>query len=355
MERSGNRRAPGPVRRTTLLYLGVTTGVLALRHYQLWRPLHAGLSGLPVTALAATPDHPELVFAASGGDIYTSADGGTRWRRIGRGPRSTRVRTLLAGPRAGQRLLAGLEPAGIIASDNGSTAWRAATLPPLPAGAVTRLLPPVGERGHLYALAAHHLLASADGGMTWRLIESAAPPLVAVAQHPDAPGTLYAAGPAGLLRTRNGGQDWQRLTQTPITALLVHPNRPRTVIAATPAGLQSSPNAGAHWHPMPGGATTDDDPVVDLAGNAVGEVLLAVTRQGRLLQWLDGRWQPPVMGPTPPVLALLTPSGEVTPWPGVSKRATSRRRRPARKDEAQPEPARGGPPAATGTAAPPTA
>lgn len=343
MDRSGNRRSPPPVRRTTLLYLGVTTGVLALRRYQIWRPLHRGLVGIPVAALATAPEHPEVVFAASGSDIYHSADGGTRWRRVGQAPAEARVRSLLAGPRAVNRLLAGLEPAAIAYSDNGGVMWRSAALPSLPTGAITRLLPPIGEGGLLYALVAEMILASDDGGARWQIVEALRAPVAAVAQHPDAPGTLYAGGPAGLFRTRNGGRAWQRLTSAPIAALLVHPNRPRTLLAALPDGLHQSQTAGAQWQPMAGGEATDD-PVVDLAGNAVGEIVLARTRAGRLLQLVDGRWQPPLMGPAPPVLTALAASGEVSPWPGTPKRSQTRRKRPARKD--------GGVAEATGSANP---
>jgi photosystem II stability/assembly factor-like uncharacterized protein len=353
VDRGSNRRSPAPVRRTTLLYLGVTTGVLALRRYQIWRPLHCGLADHAIAALAATPDHPEIVYAAAGDVLHHSADGGARWRRAGRVPRGARVTALLAGPRAANRLLAGLEPLGIAFSDNGGAAWRPATLPPLPAGAVTRLLPPVGESGSLYALAAGHVLSSRDGGASWSLVEELRSPADDLSQHPDAPGTLYAGGPAGLFRTRNGGQVWQRLSPQPVGAVLVHPNRPRTLIAALPAGLQQSPNAGVNWHPMAGGEAVADDPVVDLIGSAVGEVVLALTRSGALLQFVDGAWGPPLMGPTPPVLIAVAASGEVTPWPGAPKRSQTRRRRPARKDGGAPDQAGGRRPPAPAAPAPP--
>jgi photosystem II stability/assembly factor-like uncharacterized protein len=341
VERGSNRRSPPPVRRTTLLYLGVMTGVLALRRYGIWRPLHCGLPGQPISALAAAPDHPEIVFAASDGVIYHSADGGTRWRQAGRVPRGARVWALLAGPRPASRLRAGREPVGIVYSDNGGTSWKPAALPPLPAGAVTRLLPPSGEGGRFYALAAGTLLTSADGGATWQALETLPAPIADIAQHPDAPGTLYAAGPAGLFRTRNAGRTWQRLLSQPVSAVLVHPNRPRTLVAALPTGLHQSPNAGVQWQPMAGGEAVPDDPVVDLVGSAAGEVVLAVTARGRLLQLVDGRWEPPLMGPTPPVLTAIAPSGELSSWPGAPKRAQPRRRRPAKREAGAPETAGG--------------
>ena len=353
VERGSNRRPPAPVRRTTLLYLGVTTGVLALRRYQIWRPLHGGLAGSAVAALAATPDHPEFVYAAVGDTIHHSADGGARWRRAGRVPNGARVTALLAGPRSAGRLLAGLEPAGIVHSDNGGASWRPAALPTMPAGPVTRLLPPVGEGGGLYAVAGGHVLTSGDGGASWALIEALRSPADDLSQHPDAPGTLYAGGAAGLFRTRNGGQDWQRLVSQPVDAVLVHPNRPRTLIAALPTGLHQSPNAGVNWHPMAGGGRLVDDPVVDLVGSAVGEIVLALTRSGALLQFIDGAWGPPLMGPTPPVLIAVAASGEVTPWPGAPKRTQARRRRPARREGGAPEPAGGQrPPAPAAPATP---
>lgn len=358
MERSGNRRSPAPVRRTTLLYLGVTTGVLALRRYGIWRPLHCGLVSQPVVALAAMPDHPETVYAASGGAIYHSADGGTHWQRVGSPPRGARVWSLLAGPRSASRLLAGLEPVGLVYSDNGGTSWRPATLPPLPAGAVTRLLPPLGDGGVIYALAAGIVLVSVDGGAAWEALDALRSPVVDLTQHPDAGGTLYAGGATGLFRTRNGGRNWQRLIPQPVGAVLIHPGRPRTLIAALPAGLHQSSNGGLHWQLMPGGEAIPDDPVVDLLGSAVGEVVLAVTRRGVLLDLVDGRWAPPLMGPAPPVLSAIASSGEVSPWPGTPKRVQTRRRRPAKRDDAPPEGDTGGRrstrPAPPAPAAPPS-
>jgi hypothetical protein len=243
------------------------------------------------------------------------------------------VSALLVGPHKATRLIAGLRPAGIAYSDNSGASWRAAALPAGGAGAVTRLLLTGGEAGNLYAIATDTVLMSQDGGHSWQPMSELTVPIVDLAAHPDAPGTLYAGGPDGLFRTRNGGRAWQRLAGQPMTALLVHPNRPRTIIAARPDGLAHSSNAGASWHPMPGGQADPDDPVRDLIGHAVGDVVLALTLDGRILELVDGQWQPPAMGPTPPVLTAVATSGDLAQLSGMPKRGQTRRRRPARRDD----------------------
>jgi photosystem II stability/assembly factor-like uncharacterized protein len=348
-ERGGGRRPVAP-HRLTLLYLGTASGVLTLRRRgAYWLPLHDSLPGRVVRALAVAPEAVETLYAAGDDTLYRSTDGGAHWQPIGQPRPSLPITALLVTPRPAARVLVGLRPTALVHGPPDGAQWRPAHLPATDADGITRLLAPGGEAGHLYAVAGGRILLSEDGGLTWGVLEALRAPVTALVPHPETPATLYAAGPAGLFRTRNAGRAWQRLLGGTVTAVLVHPDRPRTLIAARPDGLHQSVNAGVQWAPMPGGESEPDDPVVALLGT--GDGLLAVARHGRLRQAIDGEWRAPVMGPLPPVLAGLTVVSEISAPPGTLKRTTPRRRRPKGREGGGEEPTP--PPAAARPGRPP--
>src|SRR5258707_466822 len=79
----------------------------------------------------------------------------------------------------------------------------------------------------------------------------------ALAVHPQHPDTLYAGTDAGLYRSTDGGDHWERLPApfdsgagwqagTLIWSLLIHPQRPETIFVGTcPPALYRSRDGGA--------------------------------------------------------------------------------------------------------------
>ncbi|HZO89424.1 MAG TPA: hypothetical protein VFB38_13925 [Chthonomonadaceae bacterium] len=84
----------------------------------------------------------------------------------------------------------------------------------------------------------------------------------ALAVHPQNPGTLYAGTDAGLYRTQDGGERWQRLEApfdpgqgwqagTVIWSLLIPPQKPGTLlVGACPSAIYRSEDEGATWEKL---------------------------------------------------------------------------------------------------------
>ena len=113
---------------------------------------------------------------------------------------------------------------------------------------------------------------SSDGGETFRpaysgmFMEADVRVLVV---DPRNPRVLFAGTDAGLYRTDNGGDQWERL-ETPfdsgqgwaagvaVWSLLIHPARPDTIFAGTgPAALYRSEDGGQSWRKLNAGLATE--------------------------------------------------------------------------------------------------
>jgi photosystem II stability/assembly factor-like uncharacterized protein len=103
---------------------------------------------------------------------------------------------------------------------------------------------------------------SLDGGETFRQIRTGMfleAEVRALAVHPQDPQTLYAGTDAGLFRTTDGGDQWERLpgpfdagegwqAGVLIWSLLIHPQHPDTIfVGVCPPALYRSDNGGASW------------------------------------------------------------------------------------------------------------
>ena len=97
----------------------------------------------------------------------------------------------------------------------------------------------------------------------------------ALAVHPTDPKCLYAGTDAGLYRTQNGGESWERLMNTPfdpgngwpegvaVWSLLVHPHNPDLIFVGTcPSALYRSRDGGATWEKLAAGLTPECAPIV---------------------------------------------------------------------------------------------
>lgn len=72
---------------------------------------------------------------------------------------------------------------------------------------------------------------------------------------PRNPTRVYAAGPAGVFRSDDAGQTWQRADQglngVTIVALALNPKQPDVLFAATAQGsLFRSDDGAASWRPL---------------------------------------------------------------------------------------------------------
>ena len=84
----------------------------------------------------------------------------------------------------------------------------------------------------------------------------------ALAAHPGNPSRIYAGTHAGVYRSDDAGDNWQRLDSAmndmAVWALMVLPGEPDTVFAGTrPAGVYRSTDGGDTWHDAQLGARVD--------------------------------------------------------------------------------------------------
>ena len=96
----------------------------------------------------------------------------------------------------------------------------------------------------------------------------------ALVVHPSDPQILYAGTNAGIYRTSDGGENWERLntpflpgdgwpTGAVVWSLLIHPADPRLLFAGVcPAGIYRSRDEGANWEKLDAGINPDCKPIV---------------------------------------------------------------------------------------------
>ena len=168
----------------------------------------AGSTSPTVSELAVDPKNPSIVYAAVGGELFRSVNGGRDWSRPAPQPPGGSVNALET---TGYGVLAGT-PAGV--------------------------------------------LLSTDRGLTWqfRISGLAATSIAGMAIDPQEPPRLYAVtdGPSGIHKTSSRGRPWLRLGNlaSPITSnqpLAIDPVNPNVVYAGTVNGVAKSTNGGRRW------------------------------------------------------------------------------------------------------------
>ncbi|MBI4092717.1 MAG: hypothetical protein HY420_02210 [Candidatus Kerfeldbacteria bacterium] len=195
--------------------------------------IKTGLSSGTYSTLAIDPSSSSILYAAVGGTIIKSTDGGKSFVPIYFETKPDRVITdLTVSPGTTRFLLAAMSTGEILQSVDYGNTWKIYSSLGL-ADSVSQLFFAPGSTTTLYALTVGHgLLKSDDVGRTWTPLSqnlSQYPGTTAVSSMTilqKKPSTIYIATNYGLLVTQDGGASW-----TPIQTLVPFNSQPIQFVA----------------------------------------------------------------------------------------------------------------------------
>lgn len=218
-----------------------------------WNKLPTPKGAFRTWFVALDPRHNGVVFAGTTEGLLRTEDGGKTWRLVS----SEAVRSVAFDPAVPERIFFASTTAGLMLSTDGGRTLRESNF-----GFTNRNFTVLtGAGGVLYLNSAFEgsggVYRTENFGLRWQRAggEPAGQQIRLMAAAPDQPGTLFAAGYHGLLKSKDYGKTWADIA-TPtaggqLTALLALPHD--TLLAATDRGLFRSKNGGA-WESGAAGA-----------------------------------------------------------------------------------------------------
>lgn len=245
--------------------------VFALAADRLWRSDDRGVrwtelgepSAGETVSLALDPVDSNLLYVGSIGRIYRSTDGGASWSTgsgINGGAVIWDLEVDQANPQtvyaAGFVLNAqfNLQPWTVRSDDSGAT-WQ--LINGAGQGVSNNLVRIAPSNSSILFVGGDGLERSSDGGVTWNPVltwssQQQSPYVSDIAFHPTDANRVYVASTdLGVLRSSDGGVTLTASNSglpTPVVyALVLDPEQPDTLYAATPAGVYRSTNGGTSW------------------------------------------------------------------------------------------------------------
>jgi hypothetical protein len=237
-----------------------------------WQALNRGLHAFDrnVQALEIDPSRPERMYAGFNHGVYRTTDGGARWFAAGGAVLEGGAIDIAVSPASPQTVYAATT-AGVVRSFDGGATWSLGQV--LPSVAVVTPHPSLPQV--VYAGTGNGVFKSTDRGKSWVLAgqELGGQPIAALEIDPA--GTLWAGGTAslrlgGVFRSTDGGAHWafrsRGLSALNVEVLKADPHTPGTLFAGGSFGLLRSRDRGLHWNalPIPPGTPISDveiDPV----------------------------------------------------------------------------------------------
>jgi photosystem II stability/assembly factor-like uncharacterized protein len=254
-----------------------------------WEQLTHGLPEAPaIRAIAAHPEHPEIVFVGTQQGPYRSTDHGKRWERVEIRDHGLPVWSLVFDPRNADTMYAGYENCEIYRSDDGGKHWRelpvTVRFPEVtvaqgsnPAKRVLELSVNPANPDEIYgAVEVGGVIRSLDGGQHWdnmshgQYVNDDCVDMHGILVGRWRPGMVLAIGRAGLFRSTDQGAHWASAQLEPLNAkgqtycrdIREVPGDPKTIWVAAGANFQSdlgalfrSTDGGANWNRVDMGVT----------------------------------------------------------------------------------------------------
>ena len=312
---------------STYIYVGVEQAGLFRKEAgdDHWEELTDGMPTRPlITAIAARPDNPSVVFVGTQQGVYKSEDGGDHWRRTDM-PDGRTVRSIMIMPGDSQVMYAGTEGAEVYRSDEGGEVWEhMATIDSSGAHQMafaTRVMGMGVDRANhdlMYAgLEVGGVARSSDAGRTWEVMNGQfARNMGLLDGHGVAVGSaqsdaIFFPNRLGIWRSRDRMETWENVHLEAYSDIFycrgvyVAPDDPNKLYAALGANVRSaegrvlrSTDLGDTWHQFDQGIT----PNATVFGLSVNpndpKQVYFCTRQGEVYGTDDGgdSWnqQPPL-------------------------------------------------------------
>lgn len=308
-----------------VLHYGVTSQGLqrSIDGGHTWTAFNAGLprgslGQIPVQALAVNPANARQLYAVAGpaGErgIYRSDDGGTTWTLIWAGlPPGERAALIVVSAEgaAFDSTLYAAAGGELHWSPDGGLSWLKST--PWPDGSTALSLAVHPDEHHLVSVGTMSgLWQTSDGGRSWQAGEGIEGRRVhALLTIPQAPHLLLAGTDDGLYRSQDGGRTWRpasmALRGRSILTLAADPLVFQTLYAGLErGGVYRSHDGGDHWEPVWRG----------LGRQRVYDLEVDPLERGRLYAATDdGLWSGFVQVPTPTSTDTATPTDTLTATP----------------------------------------
>ena len=263
----------------------------------------------PVTVAAAAPANPGGLYAASGPQIWTSADDGVTWKMVSQLPSGAVVSGLAVSPGASSTVYAATSTNGIYKSADGGGTWTAIDngIPALPNSGISvgGIWGDPSAPNVVFASTGSGLFRSTDGGGSWALATTA--PSNVMAFDPSTAGTLYVAGGNTISKSTDDGGAFVPMASLPdvgvVFALAPDPHHPGVLYAGTSAGIYQSLDGGVTWNLKQAGVTTV------LVADPNSSAFYANLSGHHILKSSDGFASTSPIGPNEPPVNQLIVSG----------------------------------------------
>jgi uncharacterized protein (TIGR03437 family) len=216
-------------------------------------------------SIAADPNSPLTLYAASAAGLMRSTDGGNTWKRLPGLPSGANLLSVTVDPTNSKVLYAATFPLGVFKTIDGGVSWTALNngIPPTSSETVNQFgygantdslyvnqiwVDPKSPNVLFASNGDLSLLRSTDAGASWTVSPSPATFVRSLVFDPFTEGTLYAAGLKSFVKSTDEGQTW---TGLPVlnepAAIALDPFHKGTLYAGTFNALFESTDGGQSW------------------------------------------------------------------------------------------------------------
>lgn len=202
-----------------------------------WQPVTRGLPEAPaIRAIAVHPSKPAVVYAGTQHGPYRSADNGDHWEKVNVPDHDLPVWSLLFHPGDPNVMYAGYEDCEIYRSDDGGETWRqlpvSVRFPEVtvgpgsnPAKRILMLAASSADADVLFgAIEVGGVIRSRDGGEHWenlshgQYVNDDTVDMHGVLPSGFSRGTVFSIARAGMFKSTDWGDHWQRVPIEPLNA-----------------------------------------------------------------------------------------------------------------------------------------